>query len=792
MSEKSERNLLFTVVCLVGMSGIILEIGLTRIFSISLWHHFAFLSISIALFGIGVSGVFLTAYPRVLEKNFYKALFFFTWLISIFNIVAFLIFTRINLDVRNLGNSLNLGKFIIFYLFLALPFFFAGCVMSSIIRKKSEMVQKLYCWDMTGAGVGCLFVFFLIGVVGGQGIVVLSSILSGLAGLIISVMLKDKIPRHYKILSGVGILLFILLFFFAGKIFPIPLPPDKALNYYTKIKGAKIVYSHWNSFSRVDAFEPIPRYTWGLSPNFTGQMPPQIGITIDGDGFTSIVKFDGDIEKVEFPLYTLGSIVHGLNGKGDALIIGAGGGIDVLSSHKYGANEIDAVEINPDIVYLATRKFRKYSGNLFELPGIRMITAEGRNYIKRKKKRYGLVYLPLVDSWAATYSGAYSLSENYLYTTEAFYDYLDHVSNGGYISISRWEYIPQKPYQTYRLCSLAMAASKRDLRRSVVVTSHEKLYNFIWKNGEFTDKEIMFIKDFCRRGGFKINYLPGMENDFTVLLDPLKTKAFQESSYLDISAVTDDRPFFYLTDRWRNFFRYLANTIRKKTHFPVVFTIFLVILILSIVFSIIFIILPLKLKRIGKFKKSSLLFLVYFSLLGLAFMFIEITMMTKLILFLGHPVYSLSVVLFSLLVFTGIGSYLSSFFHCSGRKILFFDISILCIIGLMYFLFLDHILINALVLSPTIRALLTVIILAPLGICLGMPFPMGLKLLGETNSTLIPWAWGANGCASVLGSVLSLVLAQAVGFWRTLLIALCLYISACTVFYMISGKKQEK
>jgi len=789
MSEKTERNLLFAVVCLTGMSGIILEIGLTRIFSISLWHHFAFLSISVALFGIGVSGVFLTVFPGVLEKNYYKTLFYFTWLTSILSITAFFIFTRINLDVRNLGNLLNLGKFIIFYLFLAMPFFFAGCVMSSVIRKKSEIVQKLYFFDMTGAGMGCLFVFFLIGVVGGQGIVVLSSILSGLAGLVIALVAKDGIPKNFKLFSGVALLIIITLFVFAGKVFHIPLPPDKALNYYTKVKGAKIIYSHWNSFSRVDAFEPVPRYTWGLSRNFKGEMPPQIGITIDGDGFTSIVKFDGDIEKVDFPLYTLGSMVHGLNRGKDALIIGAGGGIDVLSSYKYGADKIDAVEINPDIVYLATEKYRKYSGNLFEIPGIHMITAEGRNYIKRNNKKYGLVYLPLVDSWAATYSGAYSLSENYLYTTQAFQDYYDHVREGGYVSFSRWEYIPQKPYQTYRLCSLAMSASKKDLRGSVVITSHEKLFNFIWKNGDFTDDEIAFIKDFCRRGGFEVNYLPGMRNDYAILLDPSKTRSFQKSFPLDISAVTDDKPFFYLTDRWRNFFDYLENTIWKKNRFPVVFTIFLVVLVLSIVFSIIFIILPLKLKGVGKFKKSSMLFLIYFSLLGLAFMFVEITLMSKLILFLGHPVYSLSIVLFSLLVFTGIGSYLSSFFHYSGRRIMFYDTLILCITGLIYFLFLDHLLGIALALPSMIRALLTVVLLAPLGMCLGMPFPLGLKLLGERNSTLIPWAWGINGCASVLGSVLSLVFAQAVGFWKTLLIALCLYVVAYSVFSMIYREK---
>lgn len=784
----NEKGILYPVVFLIGMSIIILEIGLTRVFSIALWHHFAFLSISIALFGLGVSGVFLTVRPQVLKQNFYKTLVNFAWLLSLSNLTAFFIFTRLNLDVRDLGNPVNLIKFVIFYLFLALPFFCGGCVMSAVISRKSEIVQKLYFFDLIGAGTGCIIVVFLISYLGGQGIIIISSLFSSLAAVVASRALPQAEARRKSfaiILFMIGLALIIPV---AKWVFPIPLPPDKALNHYMKEKGSKIIFSQWNSFSRIDVFYPVPQYTWGLSENFRGKMPEQIGITIDGDGFTSVVNYNGNWKDLTFPHWTLGSMVHLLNKGGKTLIIGAGGGIDVLSSRSFGTKEIDAVEINPDIAKLPTEKYREFAGNLFSEPGIKMFVAEGRNFIKRNNQKYDLVYLPLVDSWAATYSGAYSLSENYLYTTEAFKDYLDHVNPEGFLSISRWEYVPQKPYQSLRICSLAMAAAGVDMRKSVMVTGDGKLANIIIKKGELTPEEITTVLEFCKRGNFNVLYVPGMKNDFEMLLNQATTESFQRGYPLDISAVTDDRPFFYLTDRWRNFFFYLGNSITRGLHFPVVFTIVLVVLVMSLVFTVIFILLPLKAKGIGDFsRKSSILYMTYFSLLGLSFMFVEITLMTKLSLFLGHPTYALSVVLFSLLVFTGTGSLISSTVKFNAIKILKIDISLLTIIGIIYYFIMDKIFIHTLSSGAEIRALITIALIAPLGICMGIPFPIGLRTLGKTNSSLIPWAWGVNGCASVLGSVMALIFAQGIGFWNTLLCSLFFYIMSMVIFSFIPG-----
>lgn len=786
--ESFEKKLLYPVIFLVGMSVILMEIGLTRIFSIALWHHFAFLSVAIALFGLGVSGVFLTVYSGILKKNFYKSLFNFTVLLSLSNLFAFFIFTRLHLDVNNIGQPLNLVKFVLFYLVLSLPFFFGGCVMSSIISRKSNLVQKLYFFDLMGAGLGCLVVVFLISKLGGPGIMVLSSVLSALAALVSSFGFQGAGKRK----TSFGVLAYILVLFiimgFSGFIFTIPLPSNKALNYYVNEHNSEILFSAWNSFSRVDAFTPVPKYTWGLSPKYTGEIPDQIGITIDGDGFTSIVNFDGDWDKIDFPQYTLGSLVHYLNGEGSALIIGAGGGIDVLSARKYGAKKIDAVEINPAITYLAEEKFKEYSGGLFHTPGINIITAEGRNFIARSNDKYNLVYLPLVDSWAASYSGAYSLSENYLYTVEAFKSYYDLLEEGGFVSISRWEYTPDSPHQSYRLCALAAKAAESDLRGNVVVTNIDRLSNFIWKKGAFSEEELENIRAFCDAGEFEIQYMPGMENPFALLLNPDTGDSFQKAYPWDISPVTDDRPFFYLIDRWKNILIYLDNTIKRKTPFPMVFTIVLVILGLSILFSAVFILLPLKYKGIGSFKgKKPALYLAYFTLLGLAFMFIEIILMTKFILFLGHPSFSLSVVLFTILVFTGAGSYVSSLLKIEEKKLLMLDIALLIVVGIIYYLFLDKLFLEAISLSQGLRSIISFLLLAPVGFCLGVPYPLGLKKLGRDNSTLIPWAWGVNGCASVLGSVMSLVLAQALGFRSALLIALSLYLAAVFVFYLISS-----
>ena len=788
---QNESPYLYPAILLTGGAGIVLEIGLTRIFSIALWHHFAFLSISIALLGLGVSGVFLTLYPVFIGKNPYRNLYRFSWLFSLSVVAAFFIFTRLNLDVRHLFTPLNLVKFVIFYLFLALPFFFQGCVMSALMSRRRELIQKIYFFDLIGAGAGCLVVVFLISFLTGQGVVILSALMSAGAMLLLLKIAPGSERKNFTpaLLYALGLLIILPA---AARVFPVPLPKDKALYHFIHQKDARVLDTIWNSFSRVDTFSPVGRKTtWGMSEKFPGTMQDQIGITIDGDGFTSIVKFDGNWDKIEYPVYTLNSMVHFLNRGHDALIIGSGGGIDVMAALKLGTRHVDAVEVNPTITKLVKDKYLDYSGRLFQDPRVTLHTAEGRNFIRRSDKKYGLVYLPLVDSWAATYSGAYSLSENFLYTEEAFRDYFSHVEQDGFISISRWEKLAGgQPIQTLRLCSLAMAATDGNLDRSVIITSHGRLANFIVKKGEFTPGELKFISDFSRDRGFRIVFMPGMKWEFLPLLRRSQWQRFTRNFPLDLSPVTDDRPFFYLTDRWRYLGVYVSNTLRQGTPFPVVFTIVFTIIIFSIIFSVIFILLPLKAQGGGDFSTSSSIgFLGYFSLLGLAFMLFEITLMTKFTLFLGNPTYSLSVVLFTLLTFTGIGSYVSSISTIAPEQTVKSAVIILCCIGVAYFFFLDQLLTGFLAGSLALRLIISVILLAPAGICMGIPFPLGLRLLSEQHRDLIPWAWGVNGSASVLGSVLALVLAQAMGFWKTLLLALLLYVGAMFLFSSLSESR---
>jgi hypothetical protein len=398
-----------------------------------------------------------------------------------------------------------------------------------------------------------------------------------------------------------------------------------------------------------------------------------------------------------------------------------------------------------------------------------------------------------VDSWAATYSGAYSLSENYLYTIEAFRDYYNHVNPGGYISVSRWEHKPGLPVQSYRLSALAVAASGQDLRNSVVITSQEKLLNFIWKKGDFTPQELEKIKSYCERCRFNIVYMPGMQNDFTAVLNPASLSAFSSNFPFDISAVSDDRPFFYLTDRWSLLPVYFQKAIEKKIDFPVVFTITFTVLIFSVLFTVVFMLIPLKVKGIGDFSvRSSLIYLAYFSFLGAAFMFVEITLMTRFSLFLGHPAYSLSVVLFSLLVFTGIGSFLSSTGDKNRKKTLIIASCGILLLSVVYYFMLDKVFSSLLSLDTFLRVIISIVMISPFGIFMGMPFPTGLRQLGEDNSTLIPWAWGVNGAASVLGSVLAMICAQAVGFGATLLFAALLYVVCAMVFFMINSSNTMK
>ncbi len=466
--------------------------------------------------------------------------------------------------------------------------------------------------------------------------------------------------------------------------------------------------------------------------------------------------------------------------------------MSVLTAIYYNFSRIDAVEINPIVVNLVENQYNEFAGDLYKDERVNVHVEEGRSFVRRSREEYDLIEIPLTDNLGASSTGVYSLSENYIFTIEAFEDYYTHLSKDGILSITRWLLPP--PREDIRLASLAISAldnkgaSKPE--NHIAIIRSWGTYTFLMKRDEFNREDIIELKEFSRKRRFDIVYYPGVDisevNIYNKFPEPIYYELVQEilsgksrfyDDYLfDVSAVNDDRPFFFHFFRWKKVVQLYRSMGEKWQPFieggylvPVVF-------LQALALSTFFILLPLyRFRRMEENIYGKWRILAYFISLGLGYMFIEIALIQKFILFLGHPIYAFSVVVFSLLLFSGIGSYFSDRLEIRNLIPIIVGISIVIF---FYTLFLSNFFYFLLGENIIVRFLSSISVLILPGLLMGIPFPKGISLLNEINPSLIPWAWSANACASVLGSVLSMMIAMSFGFSAVLSSASMIYLIA--------------
>jgi hypothetical protein len=547
-----------------------------------------------------------------------------------------------------------------------------------------------------------------------------------------------------------------------------------------KAKGldetGNVIFSKWNSLSRVTV--------WGSLANDT------VLIMIDADAATEVSREGTDLVRHSYLAGRVEALGWHLRPGSRALILGPGGGNDVIAALLFGAREVTAVEVNPIIALdlMSSEPLRSYSGRLFEQPGVRLVVDEARSFIRGSPDRYGLILGTMVDTWAATAAGAFALTENNLYTVEAFKDYLEHLTPDGVLSLTRWYLDP--PDQLLRLVSLGRAAVEElglgsAAERMVVVRGgfeqgSERAYaTFLLKRAPFTPAELQRVDEVAARNGFEVLYAAGRPSSppFARLIEAPDPARLWAEMPRDLTPTRDNSPFFFHTARLRD----LAAVLRaegewRKNNLGT----FVLggLLALTALFTLAFIVGPLVLTRAGILRRSRapLGWLFYFGCLGAGFIVVEVALVQKCILFLGHPTYSLAVVLFALLLFSGIGSRLSGRFaleRLRGRLVTVLAVVTLLVAATSVVL---SPLFDALVhLDRTWRIAIAVATLAPLGLAMGMPLPSAVRLLAREAPEIIPWAWGLNGAASVMGSSAALAIALAAGFDQALLVAAALY-----------------
>jgi len=755
-------------VALTTSGTLLLELALTRIFSVVFYYHFAFLAISIALFGLGVGGVF--SYVVAPGGQIYKKL----GVISLINAALAL---GAVMFVLTRGADIGTFELAIIYFTIALPFIGSGIIVSLAISETIERIDKVYFFDLMGAAAGCIALVALLNAVGGPNTIISVSILFAAAGALWFSLAGCRMGRIAGV--GVGLAFTMLLIANFGH-------PFIEVHYAKGLKLRDEQYTKWNSISRI-----------GLAPDKdAGEM-----IFIDADASTAIANFDfnhltaSQLQDLE---HQGPGIPYNLRPGAKTLIIGPGGGWDVSRSLASGSHDVTAVEINPIIATKIMReKFPQLSRNLYLRPDVHINIEDGRSFVRRSPDKFQVIQATLVDTWASTAAGAFALSENNLYTTDAFRDYLTHLTPDGLLTFTRWGFDP--PRESLRLVSLAMSAladlgEHEPWRHVLVGRSGGKselhgwgaLDTVIFSRTPLSDADVARARQAFADAHMEAIYLPGdpPNNEFGKLLlakDPL---AWERNYRFDITPVSDNRPFFFYTVQPRDVADFILQTNSKSADLKVnvaVPKLFDAMFVSIVAVGIILVLPPLVLGTKLPHDSSVRGFLLYFLAIGMGYILIEVAMIQKFVLFLGHPTYALTVVIFSMLVSSGLGSYTSRRLIGDNPAHLQKALAAVAILVAILALIVQPVLSAGVGLPFFIKVAATVLMLAPAGFAMGLPFPTGLRMLERTHAPAVRWAWSLNAAASVLGSVGALVLALYLGIVETLLIGRALYLFAAVV-----------
>ncbi|MEA3459699.1 MAG: hypothetical protein U9R11_03335 [Chloroflexota bacterium] len=794
--------MIYLGVFLLSMATLAFEITLTRIFSLAQWYHFAFMSVSIALLGFGASGSLLSLFSGLVRRNMPKL----SALFSASVVASYLTANYVPFDSYRIAwEPVQFLYLAIYFLSLTLPFFFCGLTVGILLAEQPELASKVYSFNMVGSALGCLAAASSFSLLGGEGTVMLCALLGVLAagafwagrgralwncaystgrGQRAAPTATEcrECPPSHLLPAGILYLLIVLALLFLTTHPPsfleVRLSPYKGLSQTMRYPETRIIFRRWNAFSRVDVVESgCIRSAPGLSLTYPEPPPPQLGIFTDGGNLLPITAMDE--EKMDFINYLPTSLPYLLRPGAKALIIEPKGGLDVLTALRKGASSVTAVESNPLIVETVRTKFGDFAGGIYGDPRVEVVAENGRSYIRRTREKFDLIQLSLADTYRPVTSGAYSLSESYLYTVEAFADCLDHLNEGGLLVVARWLQTP--PSESLRAGALAVTALERmgvqrPEQRLAVIRSLQTALILV-KKGDFTPQEIETVKGFCEERKFDLVHYPGMTlaeaNRYNVLPEPSYYLAFQEllggdrsrfyAAYpFDVTPPTDDKPFFL------HFFKWSQAPAILRTYGKVWqpfggsgYFVLVALFLLALLASAMLILLPLAFRaQHAAPLQPSLRWPVfaYFALLGLGYLFIELPLMQRYILFLGQPTYSFAAVLGAILLFSGLGSL------ASPRLPLKWTLPALVVLILLYPLFLPHFFRLFLAQSLGLRLLASLLSLTPLGFLMGMPFPKGIEVVNKVAPDLIPWAWGVNGCASVLASILATTLAVSFGF----------------------------
>jgi spermidine synthase len=803
-------------IALLSASALGYEILLMRLFSIIQWHHFAYMIIALALLGYGISGTLLSTIQPTIERH-YRWLYPLSLLLFALSALgAFLIAQSLRFNSEELfwdvHQVLNLA---IICVLLALPFVFtASAICMTFMVYSAKQVANIYAVDLLGAGIGALGIVLIMFLVMPEQILVVIA----LSGITTSAIAIWELDLAYKSRFYIPLLLIAVLLLNSAPQFTLNVSPYKGLMQTLQIKGTHIVdrYSSPLGYLSLVASDQIPlRHAPGLSLVNAREPPQQLALFTDADNLSAITRFSGDITALSYLDQTTSALPYHLHKPANLLVIGSGTGADLLLARYHQVESVDALELNPQLVELLNSDFKAFAGEIYDNPNTTVHIAEARDFLSQSDKKYDLIQIALVDAASASSSGLYALNESYLYTREALALYLSHLAPDGYLAITRWIKLP--PRDTLKLFLTAYQAMEslglNKLERRLLLIRNWQTATVLIKRGTFSSRELDLADAFNQARLFDTAYSHRLKeeqaNRYNQLREPYFYRATKQivsgrmdqllASYkFDLQPASDDRPYFHHFFKWESFLE--ALKLRHQGGMPLIewgYIILILTLAITAVLSALLILLPLSFisrttgtasNRISRWRV-----LYYFFAIGVAFLFIEIATIQRLIRFLHHPIYAISISLAGFLVFAGLGSFVS---ERLAQKQSHYRIAVLAVVVIVsmsigYLFVLGPLFEQLGHLAMAYKFVISTLLIAPLAFFMGMPFPLAISALKQQASNLIPWAWGINGYASVISAGLATLIAIDLGFSVVILIAVLLYSSILVAFPALDNQRMD-
>jgi hypothetical protein len=778
----------FAGIFLVAMSALVLEFTMTRILSVSLWYHFAFMIISVALLGIGISGVVLSLFPKFFDKPLDKLLTVLSLLYGVSVIVCFMLSNLLPVDPFSLlTQKIQFLLLPVYYLLITIPFFFSGLIISILLTRFKEEVSKLYFFDLLGAGISVFAFAVIVPQFGGNGAIVFVAAFGFLAGAVFGY----KSNKHLSLLSFSFTILTFVFLINRDVNLPIRVTPNKIYANYIAQRPDLNVFTAWNTFSKVDVMkeeEPSP-----------DGYDVYLAIIDEGNATTNIPNVKR-LPPPTKPADASNLAFATKDSAGKVFILGSGGGGEVLTALYHNAKNITGVEINGILNDLISDVLAGWTGPLIKNnKNVNIITDDARSVIRSGSNIYDVIVSAHTISSSAVSNGAMSMVENYIMTKEAVKEYMKHLDNSGVIYISRPETQVPKLITTLKTASKELGL-KQD--SNIIVfrrppndfeTGKSFMAGIVYKKNGFDMIDVLKIRDMANSLSLDIEYDPLTEQEglYKTLIKSNNLQSEIDKFPGSLTPATDNKPFFddnfgfadLSFDKMKEVFSQDDKAILALKDKPVAQTTLITMLVQILLVSVVFLLMPaffIKKEKNGNFEKK---FLIYFALIGLGYIILQISLIQKFTLFLGQPVYTMLTVISSMLIASGFGSRYSASIFKNKKNRLLMIFGIIALLSVLIGLFSPPLFVAFSGFSMITRIVISVVIIAPLGFFMGIPFPSGISMMNSSEKRYIGISWAVNGFFSVIGTVLTMILAMTYGF--TLLFLLSALIYAVALVFII-------